>query len=77
MFEITKTVCISEVAKADVARLRQETTLEGILETCQTVVANPDRYEVELRCYAAALAVVVVDLINQERFEACAPDGGA
>ena len=77
MFEITKTVSISDNAKADVAALRKETTLEHILETCQTVVSNADKFEVELRCYAAALAVVVVDQINQERFEACAPDGGA
>lgn len=76
MFEITKTVSISDNAKADVAALRKETSLEHILETCQTVVANPDKFEVELRCYAAALAVVVVDQINAESFQGCMHDDG-
>lgn len=73
MFDIYKTVKISETAKADVDTLLKETTLEAILEACQKAVGDPDRFDVEIRCYAAALAVVVVDRINAERLQEWMP----
>lgn len=67
MFDIYKTAKISDLVKADVETLLKSATLEDILETCQIMVQDPAKYDVEARCCAAAIAVVVVDQINAER----------
>ena len=67
MFEIYKTTKISDLVKADVETMLKGASLEEILETCQTMVQDTAKYDVEARCCAAAIAVVVVDQINAER----------
>ena len=67
MFDIKKVFRLSVGIKAWVERQQAEDIeLEEVLLAAQEVIED-NSYEVELRCWAAACAVVVVDMINQER----------
>ena len=68
MLDIWKVFRLNKVIKAWVDEEQAKGhELEDILAALQKAVEDPDKYELEIRCWAAAGAVMVVDMINQER----------
>lgn len=70
MFDIRKVFRLDDVIRKwiEVEQAADDSLeLEDILATAQMVIANHDEHDVEVRCWAAAAAVVLMDIINQER----------
>ena len=68
MFDIKKVFRFSKILKSWVNETQaQGHELEEILMALQNAVQSPNKYDVEVRCWAAGAAVVVVDMINAER----------
>ena len=77
MFDIRKVFRLSAGIRSWVERQQAEDIeLEEVLAAAQEVIENNDQ-DVELRCWAAACAVVVVAMINEEReADGCDADTG-
>lgn len=67
MFDISKTVYLSEIAADRIAALRAEGhSLEQIVTACQSIVNNAHRYDLEAQVSAAGLLVVASHMFNEE-----------